>query len=637
MSAVWNNAVQPGGAPNSSQADHQRASGWSSHAPGDGGAGGSRGGWESAGGDSRRLEEAKSWDVLAKNLDGLSVNEGGHSGWDQSPSPAGGGWGSPSGYTNNYGDGAGWGSWGSHIAADVQVDEEPELETDPFGPEVTNNVANNTGINFEAYEDIPVEVTGDGVPPPVNEFGDIDFCDALNANIRRCKYTKPTPIQRHAIPIAAEGRDLMACAQTGSGKTAAFCFPIISGILKKGLQASRGSSSGGRGRRGPREWWQAVCPVALILSPTRELCCQIHDEAKKFAYQTGVKVAVAYGGAPMMNQLRTLQNGVDILVATPGRLIDIIERGRVSLSKVKYLTLDEADRMLDMGFEHQVRKIVQQMEMPAPGVRQTMLFSATFPHEIQKLASEFLSNYVFLSVGKVGSSTDLITQRVQFVDDMEKRNQLTDILTSQNAESVGKDPLTLVFVQTKKGADSLERWLCRKGFPATAIHGDKVQMERERALKLFKSGTTPILVATDVAARGLDIPSVAHVINFDLPSNIDDYVHRIGRTGRAGKSGIATAFFSDKNTPIAKALVEIMEESKQEVPTWLHEHSQRSSSYVSGSGGRQRYYGGSRGYSPPPYEDSHHYPCSYEPSFTADSSQGVPFDYASIVPTGWDC
>lgn len=649
MSTLWNNAVHAGGGgnpPNSSSADHQTAGEWSTHAPGDGGVGGSRSGWESAGGGGRRLEDANPWDVqvLANNLGGLTVNEGAYSGWGHSPSPAASGWDTPpeftensggwatSGFTDNSGDGAGWRSWPSPQAG-VQVDEAPEVEADPFGPEIIN-IGSNTGINFDAYEDIPVEVTGDGVPPPANEFAEIDFCDALNANIRRCKYTKPTPIQRHAIPIAVEGRDLMACAQTGSGKTAAFCFPIICGILKKGLNATRGSSAGGRG---PREWWQAVCPVALILSPTRELCCQIHDEAKKFAYQTGVKVAVAYGGAPLANQLHNLQKGVDILVATPGRLIDIIKRGRVSLSKVKYLTLDEADRMLDMGFEHQVRKIVQQMDMPAPGIRQTMLFSATFPDEIQKLASEFLSNYIFLSVGKVGSSTDLISQRVEFVDDTEKRNHLRDILTSQDSEkSVGKNPLTLVFVQTKKGADSLEKWLCRKGFPANAIHGDKVQMERERALKSFKSGTTPILVATDVAARGLDIPSVAHVINFDLPTNIDDYVHRIGRTGRAGKSGIATAFFSDRNTPIAKALVDIMVETKQEVPTWLHEHAERSALYGGGGGGgRQRYYGRSRSFSPP-HDGHHHYPCSYEPSFTADSSNGAPFDYASIVPTGWD-
>uniref|UniRef100_A0A5B7B4B4 RNA helicase n=1 Tax=Davidia involucrata TaxID=16924 RepID=A0A5B7B4B4_DAVIN len=436
------------------------------------------------------------------------------------------------------------------------------------------------GINFDAYEDIPVETSGSNIPPPVNSFAEIDLGKALNDNIKRCKYVKPTPIQRHAIPIAMAGRDLMACAQTGSGKTAAFCFPIICGLLRSHL--SQPVSGGVR----------IAYPFALILSPTRELSCQIHEEAKKFSYQTGVKVVVAYGGAPIAQQFRNLEKGVDILVATPGRLVDMIDRSRVSLQKIKYLALDEADRMLDMGFEAQIRKIVEQMEMPRPGVRQTMLFSATFPTEIQRLASDFLSNYIFLAVGRVGSSTDLIVQKVEFVRDMDKRNHLMNLLHAQWAIGTpGKPALTLVFVETKRGADALERWLSINGFPATTIHGDKVQMERERALRSFKTGVTPILVATDVAARGLDIPHVAHVINFDLPKDINDYVHRIGRTGRAGNSGLATAFFSDKNVPLAKALVELMQEAKQEVPPWLSQYAE-TSSY--GGSGRAHRYGGSK-------------------------------------------
>uniref|UniRef100_A0A5B7B545 RNA helicase n=1 Tax=Davidia involucrata TaxID=16924 RepID=A0A5B7B545_DAVIN len=429
------------------------------------------------------------------------------------------------------------------------------------------------GINFDAYEDIPVETSGSNIPPPVNSFAEIDLGKALNDNIKRCKYVKPTPVQRHAIPIAVAGRDLMACAQTGSGKTAAFCFPIICGVLRHHFSQ-------------PVLSWgvRIAYPLALILSPTRELSCQIYEEAKKFSYQTGVKLVVVYGGAPMSQQLRNLEKGVDILVATPGRLVDMIDRSRVSLQKIKYLALDEADRMLDMGFEAQIRKIVEQMEMPRPGVRQTMLFSATFPIEIQRLASDFLSNYIFLAVGRVGSSTDLIVQRVEFVQDMDKRDHLMNLLHAQWANGThGKPVLTLVFVETKKGADALERWLSINGFPATAIHGDKVQMERERALRSFKTRVTPILVATDVAARGLDIPHVAHVINFDLPKDIDGYVHRIGRTGRAGNSGLATAFFSDKNAPIAKALIELMLEAKQEVPSWLSQYAE-TSSY--GGGGR---------------------------------------------------
>nr|KYP51114.1 DEAD-box ATP-dependent RNA helicase 52B [Cajanus cajan] len=439
------------------------------------------------------------------------------------------------------------------------------------------------GINLEAYESVPVEASGKDVPPPVKAFHETDLDEGLKRNIERCKYVKPTPVQRHAIPIASAGRDLMACAQTGSGKTAAFCFPIISGILK-GRSASAFSSM-------PRAAAVAVAyPTALILSPTRELSCQIRDEANKFANQTGVKVVVVYGGAPVTHQLRLLERGVDILVATPGRLVDIIERERVSLMRIKYLALDEADRMLDMGFEHQIRKIVQQMQMPPPGVRQTLLFSATFPNDIQKLASDFLSNYIFLSVGRVGSSTELIVQKIELVQDMDKRDHLIDHLRRHVVKGAnGKHALTLVFVETKKGADALEDWLSRSGFPAIAIHGDKVQFERERALKSFKSGNTPILVATDVASRGLDIPHVAHVINFDLPRDIDDYVHRIGRTGRAGKSGLATAFFSDKNSPIAKALVGLLQEAKQEVPSWLNQYAEYTP-----SGGRGRSFGAHR-------------------------------------------
>ncbi|CAL5076558.1 unnamed protein product [Urochloa decumbens] len=476
------------------------------------------------------------------------------------------------------GGGGGGGAWNSRPGGWDRRDREP----DPFANDEAEDVhfeGENTGINFDAYEDIPVETSGHDVPAPVNTFAEIDLGDALNENIRRCKYVKPTPVQRYAIPISIAGRDLMACAQTGSGKTAAFCFPIISGILKS------------RPPQRPRSS-RTACPLALILSPTRELSVQIHEEARKFAYQTGVRVVVAYGGAPITNQLRELERGVEILVATPGRLMDLLERARVSLQNIMYLALDEADRMLDMGFEPQIRKIVEQMDMPPRGERQTMLFSATFPKEIQRMAADFLADYIFLAVGRVGSSTDLIVQRVEFVLDADKRSYLMDLLHAQKANGThGKQALTLVFVETKRGADALEDWLYRNGFPATSIHGDRSQQEREHALRSFKSGATPILVATDVAARGLDIPHVAHVINFDLPNDIDDYVHRIGRTGRAGKSGLATAFFNESNTSLAKQLSELMQEANQEVPQWLERYAARSS-YGGGGGGRNRRSGG---------------------------------------------
>ncbi|KAM7500294.1 hypothetical protein LguiA_024708 [Lonicera macranthoides] len=475
--------------------------------------------------------------------------------------------------------GGGWGNrgggWGGRDREVNPFGNDDDVDIDAVS---AFNEQENSGINFDAYEDIPVETSGDNVPPPVNTFAEIDLGEALNLNIRRCKYVKPTPVQRYTIPISIAGRDLMACAQTGSGKTAAFCFPIISGIMRgQFAQRPRGS--------------RTVFPLALILSPTRELSCQIHEEAKKFSYQTGVKVVVVYGGAPINQQLRELERGVDILVATPGRLVDLLERAKVSLQMIRYLALDEADRMLDMGFEPQIRKIVEQMDMPPRGERQTMLFSATFPKEIQRLASDFLSNYIFLTVGRVGSSTDLIVQRVEFVQESDKRSHLMDLLHAQKENGVhGKQALTLVFVETKKGADSLEHWLCINGFPATTIHGDRTQQEREHALRSFKSGNTPILVATDVAARGLDIPHVSHVVNFDLPNDIDDYVHRIGRTGRAGKTGLATAFFNENNTNLAKSLADLMQEANQEVPAWLS----RFASRVSYGGGKNRRSGGGR-------------------------------------------
>ncbi|CAD7699457.1 unnamed protein product [Ostreobium quekettii] len=341
----------------------------------------------------------------------------------------------------------------------------------------------------------------------------------------------------------------MACAQTGSGKTAAFCFPIIANILRGGVD------SVGRSRK--------AVPLALILSPTRELSSQIYEEARKFTFQTGIRPVVIYGGAPVQQQLRELERGCDMLVATPGRLSDLIERGRVSLGRVHYLALDEADRMLDMGFEPQIRRIVEGEGMPPTGQRQTLMFSATFPKEIQRLASDFLYDYIFLTVGRVGSSTDLIVQHVEMVEQADKRHVLLDLVKEVEG-------LTLVFVETKRGADALEDFLVRQGLHATSIHGDRSQMERERALATFRSGKTPVMVATDVAARGLDIPHVKHVINFDLPNDIDDYVHRIGRTGRAGKKGLATALYApEKDGQIARGLVDLLSETNQEVPGWL--------------------------------------------------------------------
>jgi len=272
-----------------------------------------------------------------------------------------------------------------------------------------------------------------------------------------------------------------------------------------------------------------------------------------------------------MQQMRTLSYGCHLLVATPGRLVDMTERGKIGLDMVKYLVLDEADRMLDMGFEPQIRRIVLEDTMPKTGQRQTMMFSATFPKKVQELARNFLDNYIFLAVGRVGSTSEAITQKIVWVEETDKRSFLLDLLNAAglNESNPSSENLTLVFVETKKGADQLETYLERQGYPVTSIHGDRSQREREDALNSFRTGRTPILVATAVAARGLDIPNVKHVINFDLPTDVEEYVHRIGRTGRVGCSGLATSFYNDKNKNMAVDLVEIITEAKQELPDWL--------------------------------------------------------------------
>ncbi|KAF6719509.1 putative ATP-dependent RNA helicase an3 [Oryzias melastigma] len=462
--------------------------------------------------------------------------------------------------------------------------------------------ASNTGINFEKYDDIPVEATGSNCPPHIESFHDVDMGEIIMGNITLSRYTRPTPVQKHAIPIIKTKRDLMACAQTGSGKTAAFLLPVLSQIYTDGpgdaLQAAKNSGQD-NGRYGRRKQY----PLSLVLAPTRELALQIYDEARKFAYRSRVRPCVVYGGADIGQQIRELERGCHLLVATPGRLVDMMERGKIGLDYCNYLVLDEADRMLDMGFEPQIRRIVEQDTMPPKGIRQTMMFSATFPKEIQILARDFLEDYIFLAVGRVGSTSENITQKVVWVEETDKRSFLLDLLNAtvipsevqenitETPEKMGKDSLTLVFVETKKGADALEDFLYREGYACTSIHGDRSQRDREEALHQFRSGRCPILVATAVAARGLDISNVKHVINFDLPSDIEEYVHRIGRTGRVGNLGLATSFFNDKNSNITKDLLDILVEAKQEVPSWLeslaYEHQHKSTNR-----GRKRFSGG---------------------------------------------
>lgn len=357
----------------------------------------------------------------------------------------------------------------------------------------------------------------------------------------------------------------------GSGKTGGFLFPIVDGLLKSGARTFRP-------RRG-----ESALPYAVVLAPTRELAVQIYQECEKFVYRTGLRAVCVYGGTPLSRQAREIERGVDIVIAAPGRLQDMYDRKHISFRNVQYLCLDEADRMLDMGFEQAIRSLVERSDMPGIANRKTMMFSATFPRPIQRLAADFMRDYLFLKVGPVGSTSENITQRIKWVENRDKEAAVA-------AEMKAIPKRTLIFVETKRNADYLARVLSQQGFTCQSIHGDRSQYERERALEDFKINRINTLIATSVAARGLDIDAVEHVINYDLPNNIDDYVHRIGRTGRAGNVGLATAFYNADNAGIARELIEKLSEAKQEIPDWLERER-----WASGKGGGGNRYGGRGG------------------------------------------
>ena len=345
-------------------------------------------------------------------------------------------------------------------------------------------------------------------------------------------YKETTPIQTKAVPHVLKGRDLIACAQTGTGKTAAFAMPLL-----ERLHASdpyRSSSQGGRpGSSRPAPSRREYRNVrALILSPTRELTSQIAESISVYGHFTGLQHVVVYGGVSQVPQVKKLRRGVDILVATPGRLLDLINQGHVNLTHVETLIFDEADQMLDMGFIHDLRKIVQHV----PKKRQTLMFSATMPPEIRKAAGEWLTDPIHIETAPAATPAERVEQSVFFVEKRHKQGLLNNFLHEKRGRR------TLVFSRTKHGADNIVRKLLKDGIQAAAIHGNKSQSNRQRVLAQFKSNSLPVLVATDVAARGLDINDVSYVINYDLPDVPEAYVHRIGRTGRAGASGIAISF-----------------------------------------------------------------------------------------------
>jgi ATP-dependent RNA helicase RhlE len=373
-----------------------------------------------------------------------------------------------------------------------------------------------------------------------SRFENLNLTPDLLRAVREAGYVEPTPIQVQAIPDVLAGRDLLGCAQTGTGKTAAFALPILQRLSATKLH-QRGSNGHHKQRR--------QCPVrALVLSPTRELAIQIGDSFNAYGRHTGLTNTVIYGGVGQNPQVQALKRGVDVVVATPGRLLDLMGQGHVNLEHVEVLVFDEADRMLDMGFIHDVRRIVKVV----PTKRQTLLFSATMPREIVELAASILHNPIEVSVSPEQPAVEAIEQAVIFVAKQKKQALLQDLL---------KDPTVtraLVFTRTKHGANRVVKRLAQAGISAEPIHGNKSQTARQRALKNFRAGKTRVLVATDVASRGIDVEHISHVIQFDLPNEPETYVHRIGRTGRAGAEGIALAFCDDIERPYLKDIEKLI-------------------------------------------------------------------------------
>lgn len=346
------------------------------------------------------------------------------------------------------------------------------------------------------------------------QFSELNIIEPILKAIEEEGYINPTPIQEQAIPLVLEGNDLMGCAQTGTGKTAAFSIPILQ------LLSNNKAYQGKRKIR------------ALIVTPTRELAIQIGDSLKAYGRHTGLNSTVIFGGVSQNKQTGAIQNGIDILVATPGRLLDLMVQGFISLRDIELFVLDEADRMLDMGFIHDVNKIIRAL----PEKRQNLFFSATMAPEILKLAGKILQDPIRVEVTPVSSTAEIIKQSLYFVDKGNKNTLLVDVLDDQTASSV------LVFTRTKHGADKVVKHLAKHSIKADAIHGNKSQNNRQRALSNFKDKTIRVLVATDIAARGIDVEEMELVINFELPNIAETYVHRIGRTGRAGNKGTAISF-----------------------------------------------------------------------------------------------
>ncbi|KAK4186625.1 P-loop containing nucleoside triphosphate hydrolase protein [Podospora australis] len=432
------------------------------------------------------------------------------------------------------------------------------------------NVANRSQAEVDKFRrDHAMATTGTNIPRPVETFDEAGFPRYVMDEVKAQGFPAPTAIQSQGWPMALSGRDVVGIAETGSGKTLTYCLPAIVHINAQPLLAP------GDG------------PIVLILAPTRELAVQIQQEISKFGKSSRIRNTCVYGGVPKGPQIRDLQRGVEVCIATPGRLIDMLESGKTNLRRVTYLVLDEADRMLDMGFEPQIRKIIGQIRPD----RQTLMWSATWPKEVRALAQDFLTDFIQVTIGSMDlSANHRITQIVEVVSESEKRDKMLKHL-EKIMEGKDNENKCLIFTGTKRVADDITRFLRQDGWPALckSIHGDKQQNERDWVLDQFKTGKSPIMVATDVASRGIDVRNITHVLNYDYPNNSEDYIHRIGRTGRAGANGTAITFFTTDNAKQARDLVSVLREAKQVIDPRLDEMAR-----YSGGGGSSRY-GGYRG------------------------------------------
>ncbi|EGE03831.1 ATP-dependent RNA helicase DBP2 [Trichophyton equinum CBS 127.97] len=492
--------------------------------------------------------------------------QGGSSGYSNghSSGPSYGG-----GFGGGYGGGAG-GDRMSNLGAGLKTQQwdlssMPKFEKS-FYKEHPDVSARSTQ-EVEAFrKENEMTVYGKDVPRPVQTFDEAGFPQYVMSEVKAQGFAKPTPIQSQGWPMALSGRDVVGIAETGSGKTLTYCLPAIVHINAQPLLAP------GDG------------PIVLVLAPTRELAVQIQAEITKFGKSSRIRNTCVYGGVPRGPQIRDLTRGVEVCIATPGRLIDMLESGRTNLRRVTYLVLDEADRMLDMGFEPQIRKIISQIRPD----RQTCMWSATWPKDVRQLANDFLQDYIQVYIGSQAlSANHRITQIVEVVSEFEKRDRMIKHLERIMEDKKSK---VLIFTGTKRVADDITRFLRQDGWPALSIHGDKQQNERDWVLNEFKTGKSPIMVATDVASRGIDVRDITHVLNHDYPNNSEDYVHRIGRTGRAGANGTAITLFTTENAKQARDLVKILTESKQQIDPRLAEMAR-----YGGGGGGGRYGGRGRG------------------------------------------